>query len=846
MIYEGAIKADRRKTGEKGYRLAILKEKGYKVPPFFVLTTEFFFAFLGEKKQEYRNLLSGCEPSDLSKLRALIEGREFGDELRTALEEALRRRFEPKDLLAIRSSATDEDGEEHSFAGMMETFLHVKRGKDLEESIKACYLSCFSDRAMEYRRRHGLIRKDMAMAVIVQKMVEPEVSAVMFTTDPQTNDPDKILISAVEGLGEGLVSGEKNSLDVVVDIFGDIVTKPEGFPLSDEKIKEIADLGQEIEDLHEKKRARDIELCVSKGEVYLLQDRLITTYRHIDKRKFRTILDNSNIIESYSGATTPLTFSFAREVYEKIYRQTLKGFYISKEDIESIGEDLGQMIYFYENKVYYRLNSWYRMTALYPGYEKNKRYMEHMMGVKVELKESRSGAKLRLVRIYLRFAYKLLRIRRDSETFVQKFERLTSPYAGNRFEGYGNGELLEVYRRLEDAILDDFTTPITNDMGAMVFFGLLSEKLKKKKIEDGEGLIGKILSKQGNVESVKQSLALMELVNEIRSDKELLEEFRQSDIEELKARLTDGREINRRLLEYIDNYGARAMDELKLETVTLQEDPTFLFQILKNYLKTEDEIPVYQTEEIDEGELYRHVFVLERLVLKVLVEITKFFVRNRELLRLRRTYIYAIVRNIFLRLGHNFEAQGILGHYRDVFFLTKEEIFDLAEGREDVDVCRKIGARRKEYEENKEKNIYERMYFYGEVRAENMIPIFSRQEILEHGENTLYGVAGGGGVVEGRVKYVKDPSDVDVNGYILMAQRTDPGWTVLFPMAKAVIVERGSVLSHSAVIAREMGLTLVVGVRGLTDRVKDGMKVRVDGIKGRIELLEEDGKDGGK
>ncbi|MDO4793497.1 MAG: PEP-utilizing enzyme, partial [Filifactor alocis] len=271
----------------------------------------------------------------------------------------------------------------------------------------------------------------------------------------------------------------------------------------------------------------------------------------------------------------------------------------------------------------------------------------------------------------------------------------------------------------------------------------------------------------------------------------------------------------------------------------LQEDSTFLFQTLKNYLKMEGKVPVYQIEEVDEGELYRQVSFLEKQLLKVLVGITKYFVRNRELLRLRRTYIYAIVRNIFLRFGHNFEARGILEHYRDVFFLTKDEVFSLAEGK-DFDVRERIEQRKEEYETNKEKKIYERMYFYGEVAEETMIPIFSRQEILEHDETMLYGVAGGGGVVEGRVKYVTDPADADVDGYILMAQRTDPGWTVLFPMAKAVIIERGSVLSHSAVIAREMGLTLVVGVRGLTDRVKDGMKVRVDGIRGSIELMEEE------
>ena len=130
------------------------------------------------------------------------------------------------------------------------------------------------------------------------------------------------------------------------------------------------------------------------------------------------------------------------------------------------------------------------------------------------------------------------------------------------------------------------------------------------------------------------------------------------------------------------------------------------------------------------------------------------------------------------------------------------------------------------------------MYFYGEVKEENMLPVFGRQEVTLGDSSTLQGVAGGGKVVEGIVKYVTEPEDADIEGYILMAKRTDPGWTVLFPMAKAIIIERGSVLSHSAVIAREMGITLVVGIRGLTKRIEDGMRIRVDGIRGTVEILE--------
>lgn len=828
------------KVGGKAFNLARLSLNDFNVPPFIILDTDEFWNFLAEDKERYKELLLNYNASSLSEIRKLIENKEFSliskERIKTKLDEVFKRHGK----IIIRSSATDEDGNNYSFAGMMESYPDLSIEDDVFGYIKKCYLSCFSDRAMEYRALNKLIDEELSMAVIIQSMVESDFSAVAFTTDPQTNDPDEVLISVVKGTGEKLVSGEENSDDYVVDAEKDVRRLSGSLDIDKRIIREIADIGKKIEESYDKKRARDIEIAIKDQKIYVLQERPISAYSHIDKGQFRTIYDNSNIIESYSGVTTPLTFSFAREVYEKVYRQTLNNFFISQEDIESIKEDLANMICFYQNKVYYRLNSWYKMTALYPGYNKNKKYMENMMGVKLELKEGKAKQKLRLFRIYLRFIHKLLRIKKDSLLFVDKFERITKDHFNNSFENYTNKGLVDLYRQLEENILDDFTTPITNDMGAMVFLGILNDALKKKKLSDYEGLLSKVLAKQGNVESLKQSIALIDLVNYINNDTQLKSYYQNTEIEKIIKELDKDNKINKQIKEYIYKYGSRAMEELKLETVTLFQDPRFLIQTIKNYLNMEKIPAVYSDEEFDIKDFYKHFSLFEKLYIKPVTEITKYFVKNRELLRLRRTYIYSIVRNIFLRMGQNFKEEGIIENARDIFFMEKNEAFDIASfgivGYEDIRT--QIEERKKEYEINKEKECYERMYFYGEVKEENMLPIYARQEIISQDLNTLQGVAGGGRVVEGIVKYVKEPEEADIEGYILMAKRTDPGWTVLFPMAKAVIIERGSVLSHSAVIAREMGLTLVVGIRGLTSRVKDGMRVRVDGIKGTVEILE--------
>lgn len=849
MIYDFKNKqAKIEDLGGKAYNLIHLARLNFKVPKFFVLTTEFFKEFLGEDLKKYKELLENYDEESRIKITNIIKEREFSPELRKIIKNRLSSDFSESDLIAVRSSATDEDSDSYSFAGMLESFLNVKQDDNLFASIKSCYLSNFSTRAMKYREKHKLINDSISMSVILQEMIDADYAGVMFTSNPQTNNPDETMISLVKGLGEKLVKGEVDSSDYIINSLGEIVYMDleKHLEVSNELVLELYNSGQDIEKSYAVRRGQDIEFCIQDEKIYILQSRVITNYNYVDKNKFRTILDNSNIIESYSGVTTPLTFTFAREVYSKVYNQTLNNFYIPKDAIDGIQEDLNNMLYFYENNIYYRLNSWYKMTALYPGYEKNKKYMENMMGVKMGLNESKQEARTRVIKIYSRFIYKLVMMKKDSRKFLNKFNRITKPYYNKDFKGKSNLELLGIYKELEEGILDDFIIPITNDMGAMVFYGILTDKIKKLDVENAEGLISEILSQQGEVESVNQSLDIIDIVEEIKNNEELYNYFKEREIEDLILDLDKDDGIFLKINTYLENYGPRSMDELKLETITMLEDPTFLFETIKQYLNLETSAETYKPSKSNQAEekIYSNYNFIQKPMMKTLVKITKYFIKNRESLRLRRTYIYSIVRKIFIRVGINFEKKKIIEEWGDVFYLSKDEIYQVI-NQKDYDsskIQETINKRKDEYAHNKNKSTHERIYFYGDVNPSNALPVFSRQETKEE-EGVLSGVPGGGKVVTGIVKYVENPKYANVEGYILMAKRTDPGWTVLFPMAKAIIIERGSALSHSAVIAREMGLTLVVGVRGLTGIIKDGDRVKVDGVNGTIEVLEENNEE---
>lgn len=868
--------------GGKGWHLQRLRALGFLTPDFFIWGSSCFYDFLGEELSHFQELLLSYrgEREILEEMRNLILGRELPLRMRESLDRELRLHFPDGRRFAVRSSAIDEDGERHSFAGMMDSVLNLSTEDDYIAALKSCYASCFSERAMEYRRREGILREDLSIAVIFQEMVEADFSGVLFTTDPATNDPDELLVSLAEGSGEGLVSGSKDSLDYTVDILGRLSPCSEEAEraLEDSSLKafggrrgpsaslilRLAELGRAVERSYPRRRARDLEFAVRGDEIYLLQDRLITAYRKIDKNRARTILDNANIIESYAGVTTDLTYSFAREVYEKIYRQTLRHFLIPEKEIERIRPELSHMIVFYENKIYYCLNSWYKMTALYPGYEKNKSYMEAMMGVKVEWKEPVQKAKLRKARIYLRFLKRMLRIERDSRNFLRRFERVTAPYQGADFEGWENSALKALYAKLEREILDDFTTPIINDIAAMLSYGSLLSLLRKKRGEDAEMLLGRALSRQGGVESAEQSFAYRELVEKLREDprgRALFREHSGKELSELFKRRGGKEEeaLFSGIRSYIKRFGARSMEELKLETLTLLEDPEPLFSALKEELQREGSGKSGRNGKSGKSHKKRRGMAGRRerrfskgmgrmgLSAYLLLRLTKYFIRNRERLRLRRTYIYAIVRRIFLRIGKNLAEEGLISEERDIFFLRKPEIFSWIDGeREDSRGWKeRIAGRKKKFSENREKPAPPRMYFYGELCPENMLSVSKRSSAAERrrerstsGGRRLFGIPGGGGKIRGEIRIVRKPEDLPEPGFILAAERTDPGWTVLFPRAKALLIERGSLLSHSAVIAREMGLPVVICVPGLMKKLHDGDRVLVNGTEGWIEIEE--------
>ncbi len=798
-----------------GKAIGLWKFSYLNVPKWFVLTTE-FFEEMYEQEKELINTLVISE--DYKSLEQVIMLKEFKNSVRNMILKNIKEGTK----YAVRSSAVQEDTKGSSFAGMMASYLNIDK-ESILTYIKKTYLSAFSKKAVEYRKTHKLSSVDIKMAVIIQEMIEADYSGVLFTINPVTNNPDEFVISATKGLGDALVSGEVNSVDYYVNA-GNI--KGDDPLLSKEQIHNIVKLGYEV--LASSNRFQDIEFAIKDNKIYLLQTRPIVPYSYIDITEPRTTYDNANIIESYSGTTTMLTFTFARFVYDKIYNQCLKAGHIRKKVTDSLAPYLKDMLRFYDNKIYYNLNSWYMLTSIFPGKKNNINYMENMMGVKTKMTKTKhvKMSLFDLINLGIRLKWRLDNMNRYSKKFLNKFEEVVGPYLQNDFEGYDEVKLLEVFKYIEENIVDDFTTPIINDVGAMMYYGKLTKYVNELPINDPNGFISNKVSKQGGVESAKSAPLYLAIIEKINANQNIKTDFIDMDPVDLYQKYHNSKELKDVIQKYIKEFGPRVMDELKLETITLYEDPTFLYQMLQNTVKhglVANNIP---QEYLEEPTLK----FSQKMKLRRLVKKTKYFIKNRELLRLRRTYLYSVIRKIYIRLGAIFKEQDLLDDARDIFHLKKEEIEMVVKGHKDKlrDLRKIVKTRKERLEEHKEKPTFNRIVFYGD------------KELLIHShlpaDSILKGIPSGAGVVRGKIKLVKDPSNAILDNEIMLAERTDPGWIMLFPMCKGMIVERGSILSHSAVVARELGIVAVVGVEDATKLLHDGMEVTVDGIKGEIKI----------
>lgn len=702
--------------------------------------------------------------------------------------------FSDAERFAVRSSFGAEDSESLSFAGQFDTLLNVARADvpDAVTRVRESYLSGSTD----YAKAHGLetIPESADAPVIVQAMVPSEFSGVLFTSNP-TGQLNELVVVAGCGLGSEVV---EDRVDVTTYYYNKddelyYYERAGDSPLlEDAVIQRLVALGLEAERLFG--APTDLEYAIRGGEVFLLQARPITTL----SGKAPIVLDNSNIVESYPDLTLPLSQSFVKEIYYLIFKALLEETTKNNPILKELDGEVHDMVDMANGRVYYRISSWYGVLRLLPFSSYFIRMWQKMLGVQntsVTATDRRIPLRLKLTMTgaLLRCLIQTPQRMDELEVFYEQFAKKTDRKIASILKAQGPEQipkLLEIYRQMQRDVLPRWHVTLINDMYAFIYTYLAGDRNKET------------LADIRNLESMKP----------VRRIKELAELCRETGFDSL--RYQDAK------AEFITKYGDRCLGELKLETHTYRTHPELVDEFVRNRLRK----PPKKKTESEESTEKRDSF---------LVRHAKLGIYNRECSRMNRTRLFGTARTIFRAIGAELCREDYLDQIDDVFYLTIPELEQgMKEAYRDFVVQRKA-----EFAMYAELPAYSRLVFDGKIRNKQVQNV--KFDLL-HKSSVLTGISSSMGKVTGEAIVITQPSlSLDTHDKIIVTRSTDPGWVFLIENARGIIAEKGSLLSHTAIITRELHKPSMVNVKDATKRIHSGDLVELDASQGTIRILQE-------
>jgi pyruvate,water dikinase len=872
-------------VGGKFHRQSKMIRAGLNVPPFFCLSAAFYERLFAPIASKVAGILKKADLTDIRELdrtsaeiRNLFTGVGLSEKDERAILRAFDTFFPQDELVSVRASmvAFTEDASEDSvknpFAGMSESFLYVPKN-ELIEKILQCASSGFKREALLYRYKQSLDPIGFSVAVGVQKMVLGSRSFVLFTCNPTTSARET-LVTAGHGIGEGVVQ-EKVAVDhfffnpTSKQIRKRVVEKEEmlgpghaghgitSLPvpdalrsapcLTDLEVVRLSETGLRIERLF--KAPQDIEGTITPdGVVHILQSRPIA----IDSRNQR-VWSNANITESYPGVSTPLTYSVARQFYRVVFRDCYRRLGIPAADLQDLHESLDRMIGFLGGRIYYCLTSIYRLHRQSPLFPLYRPHWEKLVGFQssYEIDDVRSqsfgriNAILRLATATVRILWSLARNEHNVRHFHAWWNATIDSRRGRKYDDVDPLLIIADFHHVWSEVGNRWGTTLMNDVFLTLAYPWTLALLRRW--QSSEALLTKLLCSDETMVSVEIILSAVRLAEHVRGDRSLSKLFQEHGPEQLASMLEADElppDFTAKVKSHLQLYGDRGFQELKMEQPNLRDTPWLLFKMVQGYIQNGMTADDYRAREralqVDaEKELAqlcrRHPG--RKIVLGRAARWLRSLIRNRENSRYCRSELYSYTKNALRGVASTLVRDGDLDAIDDIYYLTLDEIFGFLDGTGVTENLRGLVAiRRKEYAANQKLALAQEITTWGPLRRNDIFAV--DDECGERG--VLRGLGSSAGRVTGIARLVLDPSRFTKIGEneILIARETDPGWLYLMLSAKAMVVERGSMLSHTAITGRKFCIPTVVSVPEATLRIPDGSLIEVDGGSGLVRILE--------
>lgn len=856
-------------VGGKAASLARLMRGGFRVPAGFCITRtacdQFLAACPGHAEFPSALARSGPDgekdPAALSRgMLALTAEARMPPPVEAAILRAWRMAGE-EHAYAVRSSATVEDGAEHSFAGQFDSFLDVRGWEALLAAVRACWRALYSERTLAYQVKAGLSPEQASMAVIVQQMVPAEIAGVLFTVDPVPGGGGRMVLEGTRGLGDQLVSGRANPdrrlLDKTTLRIVGRDNPDDGGCLDEALARRLGQLGLRVERLFG--RPQDIEWAVAGGEVFLLQARPVTTGRRVARHRVRhndagawadrQIWGNLNAGEVMPDVMTPVTWSMVQKLLGRIAGSV---FWL-------VGADMTRapIVGLVGGRIYFNANTGLAAIKPFSWLLKRSPDMAHALGggptewqgmrpqdIPAEdlpdlgfrwprylLSWPRCFASL-ITHSPRRGDAWTVRLKAHQDALAQAdIESLSTPALGSYFE--------EV---LEDGLLGmDLLYLVTQAVWLFVF-----QSVCRNWLEDPDLAMGyRLFAGLGDLPEARVGRSLWELATLADAD-EATKSLVRSDLDwaAIRARLEQAK-AGRRFLTawdvFMTEHGHHCRGELELFNARWSETPDYILGFVRGHLNSIGQTDLVERQRRLAAERIRLTEEcckrlrnpLKRWIFSSSLRRAQRLAINREEWKNQAVRYITLLRRVLLRLGKLLCHDGTLARPDDVFFLQIPEIRSVADGRAAFDVTALIDRRRSDYQRNLPLNP-------PPVVFGRFDPDGPEAPAVEAGATVLTGIPVFPGVVRGPARVILRANNHEqvLPGEILVAPFTDPAWTPYFIAAAGVVMDQGGILSHGSIVAREFGLPTVTSVGSATRLVRTGDLIQVDGTRGRVVILE--------
>ena len=830
-------------AGGKAIGLGALIRQGVRVPDGFAVTTEAYLATVRPVLSTIEQITeaeSGADSATSEKLRGLIESLEVPTDVIEAITTAYLA-IDPtgEALVAVRSSATAEDLADASFAGQQDTYLGIRGAEEVVRHVVRCWGSLFTPQAIGYRSQFSLRVDGLAMAVVVQSLIQAEAAGVMMSLDPMNGDRSTVFISAAHGLGEGVVKGDVESDSIWVDKtslsvtrqrlvqqvnahrYDETSSRTEFFALTPDlrgapalSAGEAVELAKVAVTMEQAQGCpQDLEWAIGRDtsgarNVYLLQSRPETVWTHRSGIGDRppalhgashpqTTWTTTNVGESVPGIPTPLGWSMWSVAGEIAMRSAFHAIgALSRSELE--------MPDVHENRL---LGIFYGRAALNVSLVCD--WVERVPGTDpVAMSEQTFSAR--------------------PKDYARRSQRRYYP----RVAAKAGLPLV----RVKSMVLDDRADAAQFRGRALAELAYADEARTRVLLDEALAMHLRCLSTQTLLTmAVCQPITdrLLTLASSVGfSGEELMAGYGGHDETGAVVDMWACSRDRLGLDTFLARHGYHTWQEGELSARSWREDPTPVRSLIDRYraLPEDDDPSIAERDRMARREELERRFLAtlprwKRPVGRLLLRLARNFVPLRGIAKGSFVQSLDVVRAASRRLGAHLQESGVLAARDDIFYLTLPEL----RAAMPADVRHVVAARRAE------RASYESL---------EMPTVWTgvpepTQAALQAGEDTIVGTGASPGVVEGRARVVTQPGQAHVeDGEILVARDTDPSWASLMFLSSGLIADIGGVMSHTAIVAREMSLPCVVNTGHASKTLTTGDLIRLNGSLGTIEVLE--------